>query len=267
MKLPKNWRVIIAIIAAIHVVFIIIINLDGIIPISNSLQQSQSIEQLEQINKSLFLLNQELKTINQTFHHLVHSKKGLHSSNLRSISINNAKITSKPEGITAVSAVTNQPEIILVPSASNPASNIPKSALIFTMDSISSYEENSLHGGASGEITIRHSLEDAFKYYKIKCDVMKSDQEFESKNLKEYDIILLDLQMPVLDGLEMMKRIRQLEAAMELTSRLQHIVIGMSANSDHETSMSAYEVGVDAFLPKPFKVETFRTTLSNLMMM
>jgi DNA-binding NarL/FixJ family response regulator len=38
----------------------------------------------------------------------------------------------------------------------------------------------------------------------------------------------------------------------------------MSANSDHETTLSAYEVGVDAFLPKPFRVDAFRSTIQTM---
>ncbi len=82
---------------------------------------------------------------------------------------------------------------------------------------------------------------------------------------EKFDVILMDLQMPVMDGLEATQRIRQLEGLLETTTRLKHIIIGMSANSDHETSVSAYEVGVDSFLPKPFRVETFRSTLNTLM--
>ena len=68
----------------------------------------------------------------------------------------------------------------------------PKKALLFTMDSISSYEENSLKGGAAGELLIRHSLEEAFQFYNIKLDVLKSDKEFQSVNANNYDIIILD---------------------------------------------------------------------------
>lgn len=40
---------------------------------------------------------------------------------------------------------------------------VKKKALLFTMDSISSYEVDSKKGGAAGELLIRHSLETAFK--------------------------------------------------------------------------------------------------------
>ena len=81
---------------------------------------------------------------------------------------------------------------------------------------------------------------------------------------KSFDVILMDLQMPVMDGLEATRRIRELECSAR-SSLIKHIIIGMSANSDHETSVNAYEVGVDAFLPKPFKLDSFLSTLNTLL--
>ncbi len=73
-----------------------------------------------------------------------------------------------------------------------------------------------------------------------------------------FDVILMDLQMPVMDGLEATKRIRGSE------KHTKQIVIGMSANSDHETTVHAFEAGVDTFMAKPFTVETFKATIEML---
>ena len=56
------------------------------------------------------------------------------------------------------------------------------------MDSISSYEA----GGAAGELLIRFSLENAFRKFGISLDVMNSDSQFESADMKSYDFIILD---------------------------------------------------------------------------
>ena len=63
------------------------------------------------------------------------------------------------------------------------------------------------------------------------------------------DVVLLDLQMPVLSGLEVSRRIRSREHALGLP-RLP--IIAVTANSsaaDREASLAA---GADAFLAKPF---------------
>ena len=40
-----------------------------------------------------------------------------------------------------------------------------------------------------------------------------------------------------------------------------HAVIGVSANSDSETANEAIAAGFDAFLPKPFAMDIFHTTV------
>jgi CheY-like chemotaxis protein len=74
-----------------------------------------------------------------------------------------------------------------------------------------------------------------------------------------FDLILIDLQMPVMDGLEAIKRIRALEQDSDRDHRkehsMQHKIIGLSANDDEETCQQALQAGADAFLAKPWKME------------
>jgi hypothetical protein len=51
-----------------------------------------------------------------------------------------------------------------------------KKGLLYTMDSISSYETASKNGGAAGELLIRHSLENIFKELNVLLDVKASDE-------------------------------------------------------------------------------------------
>jgi hypothetical protein len=69
-----------------------------------------------------------------------------------------------------------------------------KRAVLFTMDSISAYEIQSLQGGAAGEILIRRSLEQAFQELNanVELKVIKSDLEFDKVDGKAYDIIIVD---------------------------------------------------------------------------
>lgn len=82
-----------------------------------------------------------------------------------------------------------------------------------------------------------------------------------------FDLVLMDLQMPVMDGIEAARRIRLLEknhAEAGLGIRHLHI-IGVSANSDDETMEAAFQIGMDAFIPKPFDLEKFDRTVGALL--
>lgn len=59
-----------------------------------------------------------------------------------------------------------------------------------------------------------------------------------------YDIILLDIMMPGMDGLEVLKRIRE--------ENISTPVLILSARSELEDRISGLDCGADDYLPKPF---------------
>ncbi|THV69362.1 hypothetical protein D6C99_09914 [Aureobasidium pullulans] len=71
-------------------------------------------------------------------------------------------------------------------------------------------------------------------------------------NAVELDVILMDWEMPVLNGIDCTKQIRQLEAQGSLTTHLPIIVT--SANARPKQIEVAYAAGTDEFLSKPFTV-------------
>ncbi len=77
----------------------------------------------------------------------------------------------------------------------------------------------------------------------------------ESSGGKSYDVVILDLHMPVLDGFETMKRIRQREQLLLDTNK--QFIIGCSANDDADTILEMKEAGANAFLTKPFTLSQF----------
>jgi CheY-like chemotaxis protein len=69
----------------------------------------------------------------------------------------------------------------------------------------------------------------------------------------EFDLVLMDMQMPVMDGFDATRAIRAREAAARSSRRLP--VIAMTAYEHDEERARMKEVGCDAYLNKPFRRE------------
>ncbi len=65
------------------------------------------------------------------------------------------------------------------------------------------------------------------------------------------DLVLMDLQMPVMDGLEATRRIRAAEAEGRLAGR--RPIVAITANAMREALDDCRTAGMDGFLPKPFQ--------------
>jgi CheY-like chemotaxis protein len=83
-----------------------------------------------------------------------------------------------------------------------------------------------------------------------------------------FDVILMDLQMPVMDGLEATRRIRAFEHMMNESndgSLCSHIIIiGISANTAGEARADCMESGMDGFIEKPLRIKYFQNLYSKL---
>jgi signal transduction histidine kinase/ligand-binding sensor domain-containing protein/DNA-binding NarL/FixJ family response regulator len=73
------------------------------------------------------------------------------------------------------------------------------------------------------------------------------------------DVILLDMIMPVMDGLETCRELRRIDITRQTP------IIALSANSSSVNEAAALEAGANAFLSKPFKVETLILLVGDLM--
>lgn len=76
-----------------------------------------------------------------------------------------------------------------------------------------------------------------------------------------YSLILMDIQMPVMDGHTATKAIRSLEDK-ELA---QIPIIALSANAFEEDYKRSIEAGMDAHIPKPIKLEELQETIRNVL--
>jgi signal transduction histidine kinase/DNA-binding response OmpR family regulator len=89
-----------------------------------------------------------------------------------------------------------------------------------------------------------------FKRIGRKCDIAENGKvALAMLKRKKYDILFLDIQMPVMDGLETIKWIRRNE-------QLKNIyVIALTANALKGDEEKYIEAGCDYYLPKPVKIE------------
>jgi len=76
-----------------------------------------------------------------------------------------------------------------------------------------------------------------------------------------YDLVLMDIQMPQLDGIETTRRIREREAGQP---GRQTPILALTANTMVEDRYACFEAGMDGFLVKPLDREKLADALAGL---
>lgn len=85
----------------------------------------------------------------------------------------------------------------------------------------------------------------------VTCDVASNGQEAVEMHLqKSYDIILMDMYMPVLDGLKATRLIRENE---KLTGKKPAYIVALTANSLADKKEICLEAGMDDMVEKPLR--------------
>jgi len=98
------------------------------------------------------------------------------------------------------------------------------------------------------------------KYY-FNIDIANNGFEAVNKfKNKKYDLILMDLMMPVMDGFEATKSIRDIE----YKSNTHTPIIGLTANTFDADREKCLLIGMDEYIAKPFDLEVFDSVLNQL---
>jgi CheY-like chemotaxis protein len=94
----------------------------------------------------------------------------------------------------------------------------------------------------------------------IKPDLANNGQEaVDLVKSHEYDIVLMDVQMPVMDGIQATLTIRN-----TLRHEDQPIIVALTAGAMSSDREAAFSAGVDAYLTKPLRLETLRDQINDL---
>jgi len=89
-------------------------------------------------------------------------------------------------------------------------------------------------------------------YWDLQCDIANDGAEAVQKvKENDYELVLMDLQMPVMDGFEATERIRSLHAFKYGENELP--IIALTASAVAEIKKLAFEKGMNDFLLKPYK--------------
>jgi len=77
----------------------------------------------------------------------------------------------------------------------------------------------------------------------------------------DYDVVLMDIQMPIMDGFSATKEIRKWE---QEHSKKPGVIIALTANALKEDKERCFDIGMNDFLSKPFKIKDIQKALNSI---
>lgn len=104
-------------------------------------------------------------------------------------------------------------------------------------------------------MTIRNSLDESL--YKVDVAI-NGEEAFNMIQASQYDLLLMDIKMPGMSGLELLKKIRDKDIDVN--------VVMMSAYGTIERAVEAMKLGAIDFLSKPFAPDEIREVVKNVTM-
>ncbi len=117
-------------------------------------------------------------------------------------------------------------------------------------------EDNELNREIAAEILTEAGFEvDSAENGKAACDIM------ERSKAGDYDLVLMDVQMPVMDGYEAARHIR----ALPDPALAKIPIIAMTANAFEEDKSNAYAAGMNGHLAKPIDIDAMFSLLEKIL--
>ena len=103
-------------------------------------------------------------------------------------------------------------------------------------------------------------LEELLKYEGAECVICENGKEvvetFKQSNPGEYDMILMDIQMPIMNGYEATLKIRSFDQDIP--------IIAMTANAFSEDIQHSLSAGMDAHISKPVDMQVLKRVVQNI---
>jgi len=108
------------------------------------------------------------------------------------------------------------------------------------------------------ELNREYEKEMLNNFFSISCDTAVNGQDAVDKvKYRNYDAVLMDMRMPIMDGLEATREIRKFNKDIP--------IICMSANVYKEDKIAAQESGMDDFIEKPLERKDIESKLMKLL--
>lgn len=110
---------------------------------------------------------------------------------------------------------------------------------------------------AEDYIVNQEVIQDILELMDLEVEIAENGKEAIDKHLeKHYDLILMDIQMPELDGFEATKKIRKIEGDSGHTT-----IIALTANALAGDREKCLQAGMDDYLSKPIEAKKLEEIL------
>ena len=122
-------------------------------------------------------------------------------------------------------------------------------------------EDDKIASRVLGKMISRYGTHDCVDDGQKAVDQFRSAHELNSP----YDLILMDIMLPEVNGLQSVLKIRELEVSMEIPATQKVTIVMTTALDDPRTVMKAlYESNADSYLVKPIRLDLLEAELRKL---